>query len=71
MGNFINCLGCGRDTTAISGYCARCIGHKRVGGHDLTQIDDRKDRPVLTVDGDHTMQLMPFVNDINEIQFGY
>ncbi len=39
------CLSCGRDTQNTSGYCNKCFGHG-------SQIDDRKDRPVIHFDGD-------------------
>lgn len=44
-GKLINCLSCGRDTCAKSGYCSRCLGH-------TAQISDTRDRPVLGCDGD-------------------
>lgn len=44
-----NCLSCGRDIRAVSGYCFRCIGHSTMSCHGDSQIDDRRDRPQLQV----------------------
>lgn len=44
-----NCLSCGRDTRAASGFCFRCIGHSAMSCHDDGQIDDRRDRKELQV----------------------
>lgn len=44
-----NCLGCGRDTRAESGYCFRCTGHSEMGCHADSQIDDRRGRRELKI----------------------
>lgn len=51
-GELINCLTCGRDTTAKGGCCYRCVGRGQQG------LDERKDRPVIRFDGDPIMQVL-------------
>ena len=44
-GEIMNCEGCGRDTRSKSGLCARCVGN-------CSQIDDRRGRKILGMDGE-------------------
>ena len=56
-GKLTNCLGCGRDTRASSGYCHRCIS---IGTpyYAVNQMpSETKDRPTFRFDGDSPNQL--------------
>ena len=51
MSDVKNCLFCGRDTTAISGYCYRCVGKGQQMPYEI------KDRHIFQLDGENATEL--------------
>ena len=60
----MNCLGCGRDTKAIHGYCSRCCGIHKPYCTPQQMPRETKDRETFHIDGDSFISL--FNADIHE-----
>ena len=53
MAKIKNCLGCGRDTKSISGYCRRCTGDSRYPNTCTQMPSEAKDRPAFHIGSEH------------------
>lgn len=61
----INCLGCGRDTTAMYGYCYRCSVSSSTN-KNAQQINENKDRNMKKRDNEFRLDSDGYYDDYEE-----